>query len=129
MHDLSNLPDEPDAIAPDGSEIRLLNSPDSSSSTVHCRLQPDTTTIAVHHKTVEEQWECVAGKGELWRKSESGQSVLELTPGVRAEIPLGSIFQFRSSIDSTLDIVIITTPPWPGDDEAVQVEGKWNPRL
>ena len=129
MHDLSNLPSEPDVIAPDGSEIRLLNSPDPASSMVHCRLQSGTTTVAVHHKTVEEHWECIDGKGELWRKSGTQESVLELTPGINAEIRLGTTFQFRSTEDSRLDIVITTTPPWPGEDEAVQVEGKWKPRL
>ena len=129
MHDLSNLPTEPDVIAPDGSEIRLLNSPDPASSMVHCRLRHGTTTIAVHHKTVEESWLCVDGKGELWRKSEYSESVLELTPGIKADIPLGTTFQFRSAVNSHLDIVITTTPPWPGDDEAVRVEGKWKPAL
>jgi mannose-6-phosphate isomerase-like protein (cupin superfamily) len=129
MHDLSNLPAEPDVIAPDGSEIRLLNSPDPASSMVHCRLQPGTTTIAVRHKTVEESWECVGGKGDLWRKSDSGETVLKLSAGVKAEILLGTTFQFRSTEGSILDIMITTTPPWPGDDEAVQVEGKWKPRL
>jgi mannose-6-phosphate isomerase-like protein (cupin superfamily) len=122
---LDNLPENPDVIAPDGSEIRFLRSPDEKSSMVHALLHPGTTTHAVHHTTVEEAWLCVAGEGELWRSNGDGESVINLTAGVTCEIPLGTIFQFRATGDNPLEIVITTTPPWPGDHEAVRTEGKW----
>lgn len=139
--DLSKLPDQPDAIAPDGSEIRFLQSNDPGSSMVHTLLRPGSVTRAVHHLTVEESWVCVRGKGELWRSpGPTGQSstedvqssVIELTPGISCDIPLGIRFQFRSTGDSPLEIVITTTPPWPGEDEAVAIpaaEGRWTPSL
>ena len=126
---LANLPEEPDVIAPDGSEIRLLPSTVEGSSTVHALLRPGTTTHAVHHLTVEEAWVCVRGDGELWTKDANGESVIKLTSGVSCEIPLGTSFQFRAAGDKPLEIVITTTPPWPGDHEAVQCEGKWEPTI
>ena len=126
---LANLPEQPDVIAPDGSEIRLLNSTVEGSSMVHALLHSGTTTHAVHHLTVEESWICGAGEGELWRLNASGESVLSLTEGVTCEIPLGTTFQFRATGNSPLEIVITTTPPWPGDHEAIQVQGKWNPSI
>ena len=96
---------------------------------VHALLHPGTTTHDVHHLTVEESWVCVAGEGELWRMSDDGESVLSLTEGITCEIPLGTTFQFRAKGDSPLEIVITTTPPWPGDHEAVRVHGKWNPSI
>ena len=126
---LANLPEQPDVIAPDGSEIRLLNSTVEGSSMVHALLHSGTTTHAVHHLTVEESWICVAGEGELWRLNDSGESVLSLTEGVTCEIPLVTTFQFRATGNSPLEIVITTTPPWPGDHEAIQVQGKWNPSV
>lgn len=126
---LANLPETPDVIAPDGSEIRLLQSTQEGSSMVHALLHPETTTHAVHHITVEEAWVCVGGQGELWRKNSDGESVLKLNSGVSSEIPLGTTFQFRATGDTPLELVITTTPQWPGDHEAVRVEGKWKPSV
>lgn len=126
---IANLPESPDVIAPDGSEIRLLESASDESSMVHALLHPGTTTHAVHHLTVVEDWYCVSGEGELWRKSSQGESVLELSAGTTCDIPLGTIFQFRSTGDEALEVVIRTTPPWPGNHEAIRVDGKWEPSV
>lgn len=126
---LANLPEHPDVIAPDGSEIRLLKLANEVSSMVHALLHPGTTTHAVHHLTVEESWICVAGEGELWRSNDAGESVLSLTECTTCEIPLGTTFQFRATGNKPLEIVITTTPPWPGDHEAVRVHGKWAPSV
>lgn len=96
---------------------------------VHALLHTGTTTHAVHHLTVEEAWFCVRGEGELWRKGADGESILHLHSGIECEIPLGTTFQFRATGDSPLEIVITTTPPWPGDHEAVRTEGKWQPSV
>ena len=126
---IANLPKDPDVIAPDGSEIRLMESLLDGSSRVHALLRPRTTTHAVHHLTVEEDWYCVEGKGELWRKDSNGESVQELSAGTTSDIPLGTIFQFRSTGEVPLAIVMTTTPPWAGDHEAVKVDGKWDPTV
>lgn len=126
---LANISKEPDVIAPDGSEIRLLKSPLPESSMVHALLHPGTTTYAVHHLTVEEAWFCIRGEGELWRKDAKGESVIKLVTGVSCDIPLGTTFQFRATGEKPLEIAITTTPPWPGDHEALRTEGKWKPSV
>jgi mannose-6-phosphate isomerase-like protein (cupin superfamily) len=42
-----------------------------------------------------------------------------------ASIPLGARFQLRNDGAEPLAAVAITMPPWPGEDEACLVEGKW----
>jgi mannose-6-phosphate isomerase-like protein (cupin superfamily) len=113
-----------DLLAPDGSEIRLLVSLPRASM-VHCALQPGHVTRAARHRSVEEVWYCLAGAGQLWRRSAYSEEVVDLAPGVAVSIPLETSFQFRASGAQPLEVVIITIPPWPGKDEAVFVEGAW----
>jgi mannose-6-phosphate isomerase-like protein (cupin superfamily) len=63
---LSTAPQR-DVLAPDGSEIRLL-AQTSRGSMVHCALPPGQVTVAVAHRTVEELWYCLRGRGEMWRR-------------------------------------------------------------
>jgi mannose-6-phosphate isomerase-like protein (cupin superfamily) len=42
-------------------------------------------------------------------------------------IPLGTHFQFRSHGKEPLSAIGVTMPPWPGEDEAYDVEGPWEP--
>lgn len=123
------LPGKPDAVAPDGSEIRLLSTGMSGGSMVHCTLAPGKVTTPVRHRTVEEMWHCISGSGALWRSYEGIEDVLKLEPGVSCSIQTGASFQFRSDGDVPLEVVIATVPPWPGDGEAETAEGKWEPRL
>jgi mannose-6-phosphate isomerase-like protein (cupin superfamily) len=130
----------PDLLAPDGSEIRLLVQV-AGASMVHCTLPPGQVTQAVQHRTVEEVWFCVAGSGQVWRRAASSPSppsaeaqrvaqldeVVDVEPGVALSIPLGVAFQFRASGARALEVVIATMPPWPGDTEAVAVDGLWEP--
>ncbi len=111
-----------DVIAPDGSEIRL-GPVLAGGSMVHCTLPPGAVTQAVRHKTVEEIWYVAAGHGQVWRKQADHSAVTDLPPGVFVTIPLGTDFQFRSTGDDALVIIMVTMPPWPGDDEAAAVEG------
>ena len=113
-----------DVRAPDGSEIRRLVQV-RGGSMVHCTLQPGQVTLAVRHRTVEEMWFCVAGSGQVWRRSADREETLALGPGMALSIPLGVAFQFRSLGPQPLEIVIATVPAWPGDDEAVAVDGRW----
>ena len=127
---LTDLPDLPDTIAPDGSEIRFLKSSDKGSSMVHTLLGPGCTTQAVHHRTVRERWICIAGQGRLWRSSEHKASVITLKQGVECDILSETRFQFQADDgDAPLEIIITTTPPWPGDEETIKCSGKWTPVL
>ncbi len=125
----AELPEKPDAIAPDGSEIRLLSVEASGGSMVHCTLPAGRVTKPVRHRTVEEMWHCIGGSGALWRKLDSHEELLTLEKGVSCSIPTGACFQFRADADGPLEIVIATMPPWPGEQEAEPCDGRWEPSL
>ena len=122
----ATLGGQPDAIAPDGSEIRLLLAT-GRASVCHCTLPAGRTTLAVRHRTVEEIWFFLGGTGEVWRRDGSGEEVLGVGPGTSLTIPLGVEFQFRAIGDEALTFLIATVPPWPGAEEAVRVADHWSP--
>lgn len=107
-----------DLLAPDGSQIRLLHQLEGA-SVVHCALPVGGVSIPVEHRTVEEVWFFLAGAGQVWRKQGEREQVLDARPGLSLTIPLGTKFQFRNTGDVPLEFLITTTPPWPGEDEAV----------
>jgi mannose-6-phosphate isomerase-like protein (cupin superfamily) len=114
-----------DALAPDGSEIRVLTEV-GGGSMVYCTLPAGRTTRAVRHKTVEELWLCVAGRGQVWLQSAAREEITDVEAGVALSIPLGVTFQFRALGSEPLELVIATLPPWPGKNEAVPVaDGRW----
>ena len=96
---------------------------------VHFELRSGRTSIAVKHRTVEEIWFVLSGRGEMWRRQEQRDEVVSLEAGTCLTIPLGTHFQFRSFGPEPLAAVGVTMPPWPGDDEAVVVEGIWEPTV
>jgi mannose-6-phosphate isomerase-like protein (cupin superfamily) len=121
-----NLDKPPDAIAPDGSEIRYLLRV-KGGSVVHCLLPVGAVTQAVKHQTVEEVWYVLAGNGEVWRKQGELEETTPLEQGISVSIPLGITFQFRNVGDVPLQMILATTPPWPDDDsnEVVFQENHW----
>ena len=119
------LPKAVDVIAPDGSEIRLLVET-GGGSLCHCTLPRGATSLAVTHRTVEEVWYVLEGAGEVWRRQGVLEEVLAMRPGTALSIPLGTHFQFRNIGDGPLAFVIVTMPPWPGEDEAVRVADHWS---
>ncbi len=114
----------PDAVAPDGSLVRLLPAL-AGGSFAHFELPAGRISQAVTHRTVEEIWYVVSGAGELWRKQGDAEEVVTLRPETAVTIPLGAHFQFRADEAASLAFVAVTMPPWPGADEAVPVEGPW----
>ena len=113
-----------DYKALDGSEIRLL--PDVNGGGLsHCTLPLKAVSRAVCHKTVEEIWYFIDGRGEVWRKLGDQEETVEATRGTSLTIPVGTHFQFRNTGDVPLRFIIATMPPWPGPDEAVRVEDHW----
>ena len=91
----------------------------------HCTLPPGGVSQAVRHKTIEELWYVTAGRGQVWRKLEEREEVVEIALGTCLAIPTGAHFQFRNTGDEPLSFVMATMPPWPGMDEAVAVENHW----
>ncbi len=118
------LPDAPDVLAPDGSEVRILVS-SARGSMAHFRLHPGQVSQAIVHRSVDEVWYVTAGQGRIWRKVGVAEQITELLPGLSLTIPVGTSFQFRCDGNGPLDIVGVTMPPWPGPDEAMFVEGRW----
>src|SRR2546430_15031264 len=84
-----------DAIAPDGSDVRILLGL-RGGGLAHFELAPGRTSIAVTHRTVEEIWFFLSGRGEMWRKLEGQEGVGPVEAGVGITIPLGTWVQFRA---------------------------------
>ena len=118
----------PDAIAPDGSEVRLLCAT-SRASMARFTLRPGAVSKAVVHRTVEEIWFITGGSGRMWRKTGEREEVTELAAGCSLTIPAGTHFQFRNDGAAPLEAVAVTMPPWPGEDEAYAVTGPWQATL
>jgi mannose-6-phosphate isomerase-like protein (cupin superfamily) len=118
------LKNDPDAIAPDGSEVRLLAN-GTLGSMAHFRLPPGAVSKAVCHRTVEELWFVTRGQGRMWRALAGVQEVTALRPGVSLVIAAGTKFQFRCDGLEALECVGVTMPPWPGMEEAFEVTGIW----
>jgi mannose-6-phosphate isomerase-like protein (cupin superfamily) len=122
------LPLDADVIAPDGCGVRILvQTPRGSMA--HFTLGPRQVARAVAHRTVEEVWFFLSGHGRMWRRLGELEEVADVAPGVSLSIPLGTHFQLRNDGAEPLAAVAVTMPPWPGDDEAYRVEGRWPARV
>lgn len=124
MFQTMQLPAQPDILAPDGSDVRILLKL-AGGSMAHFELAPGRMSTAVAHRTVEEIWFFLGGTGELWRSLADTEEVVPVQAGTCISIPLGTHFQFRSFGPDPLAAVGITMPPWPGESEAHPVAGKW----
>ena len=122
------LPVHGDVVAPDGSEVRILLGL-KGGGMAHFSLAPGQTSKAVTHRTIEEIWFFVSGRGQMWRKQGARETVEDVESGACVTIPLGVRFQFRSVGGEPLAAVAVTMPPWPGEDEAVVMEGIWEPTV
>jgi mannose-6-phosphate isomerase-like protein (cupin superfamily) len=116
----------PDTIAPDGSEIRLLiNGAHGATRASLCdvHLAPGAVSRPVYHRTVEEIWYVIAGRGQVWRCPPNAPGeIVDVSAGDALVIPVGWRFQFRAAPATELRFVCYTTPPWPGPDEAPPAE-------
>jgi mannose-6-phosphate isomerase-like protein (cupin superfamily) len=128
--DTMRLPAARDVVAPDGSDVRILLRL-AGGSMAHFELAGGRTSRAVVHRSVDEIWYVLSGRGEMWRSQadrrggEGGEEIVALEPGTCLSIPVGTSFQFRSLGDGPLAAVAVTMPPWPGEDEACEVSGAW----
>jgi mannose-6-phosphate isomerase-like protein (cupin superfamily) len=118
----------PDVIAPDGSEVRILGQT-SRGSMAHFTLAPGAVAKAVAHRTIEEVWYVVSGRGRMWRRRGGQEEVVELRAGLSLTLPVGTRFQFRADGGEPLCAIGVAMPPWPGDDEAYFVTGPWQPTV
>jgi mannose-6-phosphate isomerase-like protein (cupin superfamily) len=119
---------QPDDIAPDGSEIRLLidGAPERGGATraslCEVTLPAGQVSRPVWHRSVEEIWYVLAGRGDAWRCPPDAQPEevppAPVEPGDALVIPTGWRFQFRAGRDAPLRFLCYTSPTWPGADEA-----------
>jgi mannose-6-phosphate isomerase-like protein (cupin superfamily) len=123
--DTMRLPEDVTAIAPDGSDVRVLLQT-SRGSAAHFELAGGETSTAVVHRTIDEIWFFLGGRGELWRE---GVGTVDVEAGVCLTITVGTPFQFRALGDEPLQAFGVTMPPWPGEDEAVVADGPWEPTV
>ena len=126
--DTKGLPARPDVVAPDGSNVRILLGL-GRGALAHFELGAGQTAVAVAHRTVEELWYFLSGRGEMWRSFEGRSEVVEVGKDMCVSIPVGTSFQFRAFDGEPLAAVGATMPPWPGEGEAMLVEGPWEPTV
>ena len=115
--------------SPLGAHIRfLMDGPHGNM--IHSTVLPGMVGRACHFRTIDEYWYVLSGEGEIWRRAPDGQeSITRLTPGVCVDIPRGTAFQYRCTANVALVCTVTALPPWPGDEEAVIVDGPWVPRV
>ena len=118
----------PDAIALDGSEVRVLCSLPRGSLSFFSLL-PKVVAKAVAHRTIEEVWYFVSGYGRMWRRLGQQEEIVDIGPGVSITIPTGTHFQFRCDGLEPLTAIAAVMPPWPGEGEVYQVQGEWEATL
>lgn len=128
MFSIGSLPALPDVVAPDGSDVRLL-AVLGQGGVAHFELAAGQVSVPVRHRTVDEVWYFVAGRGEMALRWEDVEEIGAVEPGVCVTIPAGTRFQFRALGDEPLSAVGVTMPPWPGDGEAVTADGPWSPTV
>ena len=122
--------------APDGSAVRLLLTEAHGAtrcSMVEVSIPAGAVSRPVRHRTVEEVWYIIAGRGRVWRCPPDLPAAEVAPVGVAAGdaivIPTGWAFQFAAdgNDDSAGDadagagglrFICVTMPPWPGMDEA-----------
>jgi mannose-6-phosphate isomerase-like protein (cupin superfamily) len=115
-HNVMRLPASPTVEAPDGSDVRVLLST-SRGSCAHFDLAGGQTSTAVAHTTVEEIWCFLSGRGQMWLASaDSDGDVAAVMPGDGLTIIAAC---------SRPAAVAVMMPPWPGENEASGVEGRW----
>src|SRR3977135_2519310 len=117
------LPGAPDAVAPDGSDVRVVLVR-GCGSLAHFEWGAGRVSRAVAHHVVDEIWYILSGQGQMWRRQAERQETDPLRAGTWLSIPAGTHFPRRAA-DAPLAAVGVTMPPWPGDDEAYDVPGAW----
>jgi mannose-6-phosphate isomerase-like protein (cupin superfamily) len=114
--------------APDGSEVRVLSQTVRGSMALFS-LPAGAVSRAVAHRSVDEVWYFVSGRGRMWRKRHEEKEVIEVREGISVSIEVGTQFQFRCDSIEELAAVAVTMPPWPGNGEAYAVAGTWDPTV
>ena len=86
----------PDALAPDGSEVRTLLRL-SGGSMAQFTLPAGQVSVPAVHKTVEEIWFFTGGRGEMWRRLGDQEEIVAVASGVCITLPVGTASSFAPS--------------------------------
>ena len=91
---------------------------------VEVTLPAGEVSRPVYHRTVEEIWYILEGEGWVWRSPRGalGVGAQAVARGDALAIPVGWSFQFAAGAGGPLRFLCHTTPPWPGEGEAVPVD-------
>src|SRR3989442_4509576 len=108
------------AVAPDGSDVRVLLGL-AGGGMAEFQLAAGQVSTAVTHRTVEEIWYVLGGRGEMWRRQGEQEEVVALEAGVCVTIPLGAHFQFRPLRAGAFTLFAITMAPPPGAGETLSL--------
>jgi len=122
------LPPQPVAVALDGSDVRGLLAADGGTF-AHLELGPGQTSRAVTHKSIDEIYYFLGGRGEMWRRQDAHEETVPVDAGTCLTVPARTDFQFRAYGFEPLAMLVVAMPPWPGGDEAVEVTGPWEPTV
>jgi mannose-6-phosphate isomerase-like protein (cupin superfamily) len=87
----------PDTIAPDGSEVRLLCGLSAGGFALFS-LPPGAVAKAVAHRTVEELWYVISGRGRMWRKLAGQEEIVDLAAGLSLSVPCTLRIDRRATI-------------------------------
>ncbi len=115
---------DPDVIAPDGAEIRILVDQSRGAtqlSLAEALVKPGERTSCVSHKTIEEVWYIVRGTGQFHRLSPDGtdEQIVTIQLGDALFIPTGYRFWVENTGTEDLIFLCHDAPAWPGHDEAI----------
>ena len=124
--DTGELPAEPTQISPGGkTEIRMLpNLP--SGEVTHAHLARQEISTPAYLDGHDEFFYVLAGRGEIWRKDDDVEEVVELRPQRCVSIPDGILFQYRS-LHEPLVFLVVVAPRWTKDHWHEAPAGRWDP--
>jgi hypothetical protein len=109
--DTRRIAEAPDAIAPDGSEVRLLGVLPRGSMAAF-RLAPGPCRRPWPTAPSRRSGTSSPGRG-MWRRLGEAEEVTEVGRGVSVTIPTSAHFQFRCDGGEPLEAVAVTMPPGP----------------
>ena len=112
VFDTMQLPETPDVIAPDGSDVRVLLQL-GRGSMAHFELGAGRVSRAVAHHSVDEIWYILDGHGRMWRRQAGRQETVLLRAGTCVSIPAGTHFQFRAGQGGIVTPTAASGPPGP----------------
>ncbi|WP_051581634.1 cupin domain-containing protein [Pseudonocardia acaciae] len=111
--------------APDGSLVHELPRVRGGGMAL-CTLPAGAVSRPIRHRTVDEVWFVLAGRADFWRAADGREEVRAVGAEDSLRILAGTAFQFRTVGPAPLRALLLTAPPWPGEDEAVLLEhGRW----